>query len=389
MCASDRRPLSIGLNLLYLVEGSAGAGRYGFELLAALRRVEPDSRLTAFVGRDAWQALFEQSWSAEVDWVRLPVRISNRTHLPAQMLVLPALAARRALDVLHSPANIGPPAAPRVARIVTLLDLIWLHQRKAWDATRAGLVMGALSRSSARRADRVIAISHAARDDFVTTLGLDPARIDVTPLGVQPPTLAQPELASELRQRLGLDHDHVVLCVAQKRPYKNLATLVRAAAQLEERPAVVLVGAPTPYEEELRELANQLGVHEQVRFLGWVSEAELEALYRLANCFVLPSLIEGFGLPVLEAMARDVPVACSDRTAMAEVAGDAALFFDPEDQQAVTEAIRRLLDDRELAAQLVERGRERVRLYSWDRTAEATLESYRHAVAQKAARRPR
>ena len=268
---------------------------------------------------------------------------------------------------------------------MTLLDLIWLHQRKAWDATRAGLVMGALSRSSARRADRVIAISHAARDDFVTTLGLDPARIDVTPLGVQPPTLAQPELASELRQRLGLDHDHVVLCVAQKRPYKNLATLVRAAAQLEERPAVVLVGAPTPYEEELRELANQLGVHEQVDF-GWVSEAELEALYRLANCFVLPSLIEGFGLPVLEAMAKDVPVACSDRTAMAEVAGDVALFFDPEDQQAVTEAIRRLLDDRELAAQLVERGRERVRLYSWDRTAEATLESYRHAVAQTAAR---
>jgi glycosyltransferase involved in cell wall biosynthesis len=381
--ASDRRPLSIGLNLLYLVEGSAGSGRYGFELLAALRRVEPNSRLTAFVGRDAWQALFEQSWSAEVDWIRLPVRISNRTHLPAQMLVLPALAARRALDVLHSPANIGPPAAPRVARIVTLLDLIWLHQREAWDATRAGRAMGALSRSSARRADRVIAISQAARDDFVTTLGLDPARIDVTPLGVRAPPRGQPELVAELRQKLALDNDQVVLCVAQKRPYKNLAALIRAAAQLEERPIVVLVGAPTPHEEELKALANELGVHEQVRFLGWVSEAELEALYRMASCFVLPSLIEGFGLPVLEAMARDVPVACSNRTATAEVAGDAALLFDPNDQVAVTDSIRRILRDRELARSLVERGRDRVRLFTWERTAEATLESYRHAVAAK------
>jgi glycosyltransferase involved in cell wall biosynthesis len=375
--------LAVGLNLLYLVEGSAGAGRYGLELLGALKRVEPQTRVVAFVGRDASQRLFSQPWSTEIEWVRLPVRITNRTHLLAQLLALPALAAQRSLDVVHSPANIGPPAAPRVARVVTLLDLIWLHQREAWDATRAGRAMGALSRSSARRADRVIAISKAARDDFVANLGLDASRIDVTPLGVEPPVAADPELEAALRRRLALDGAHVVLCVAQKRPYKNLETLIQAAAQLDERPIVVLVGAPTPHEEELKALANELGVDGQVRFLGWVSEAELEALYRLANCFVLPSRIEGFGLPVLEAMARDLPVACSNRTAMAEVAGDAALLFDPDDQQAVTESIRRLLSDRELASSLVQRGRERVRLYTWERTAAASFASYRRAVAAK------
>ena len=339
--------------------------------------------MVAFVGRDASQRLFSQPWSTEIEWVRLPVRITNRTHLLAQMLALPALAAQRSLDILHSPANIGPPAAPRVARVVTLLDLIWLHQREAWDASRAGRAMGTLSRSSARRADRVIAISNAARDDFVANLGLDASRIDVTPLGVEPPAAAQPELEAELRRRLALDGAQVVLCVAQKRPYKNLATLVRAAAQVEERPLVVLVGAPTPHEEELKRLAGELGVQEQVRFVGWLSEADLEAVYRLAACFVLPSLIEGFGLPVLEAMARDVPVACSNRTAMAEVAGDAALLFDPDDQQAVTESIRRLLRDRELASSLVQRGRERVRAFTWERTAAASFASYRRAVAAK------
>ena len=381
MPSGDR--LAVGLNLLYLVEGSAGAGRYGLELLGALKRVEPQTRVVAFVGRDASLRLFSQPWSTEIEWVRLPVRITNRTHLLAQMLALPALAAQRSLDILHSPANIGPPAAPRVARVVTLLDLIWLHEREAWDASRAGRAMATLSRSSARRADRVIAISNAARDDLVANLGLDPLCIDVTPLGVNAPTTAEPEREAELQRRLALDGAQVVLCVAQKRPYKNLAALVRAAAQLEERPLVVLVGAPTPHEEELRRLAAELGVQEQVRFVGWLSEADLEAVYRLAACFVLPSLIEGFGLPVLEAMARDVPVACSNRTAMAEVAGDAALLFDPADQQAVTESIRRLLRDRELASSLVQRGRERVRVFTWERTGAASFASYRRAVAAK------
>ena len=128
---------AVGLNLLYLVEGSAGAGRYGLELLGALKRVEPQTRVAAFVGRDASQRLFSQPWSSRSSGFAR-VRITNRTHLVAQMLALPALAARRSLDVLHSPANVGPPAAPRVARVVTLLDLIWLHRREAWDASRAG-----------------------------------------------------------------------------------------------------------------------------------------------------------------------------------------------------------------------------------------------------------
>jgi glycosyltransferase involved in cell wall biosynthesis len=374
------------LNLLFLVEGAAGAGRYVSELLPALRSVAPRSAVTTFVGRDAPQALFEQPWSSDIDWVRLPVSTKSRTHVVAQMAAVPSLALQRGLDVLHSPANVGPPIAPAVATVVTLLDLIWLHQRDAWDPSLAGRAMGLVSRICARRADRVIAISHAARDDMVETLGIAAGKIDVAPLGVRVPN-GRPSAGQSSRSRFDLGDGPVVLCVAQKRPYKNLGSLIRAVPELEERATLVLAGAPTEHEKELRALADELGVADRVRLLGWVSEEELDGLYGVASCFVLPSLIEGFGLPVLEAMARDVPVACSDRTAMAEVAGDAALLFDPTDQQAVTGAVRRLLLDRELAASLVRRGRDRVRLFTWERTAEATLESYRRAVAGKAARR--
>src|SRR5204863_6683686 len=160
-------------------------------------------------------------------------------------------------------------------------------------------------------------------------------------------------------------------------------SLIRAVAELEEPATLVLVGAPTAHEDELKHLAAALGVAQQVRFPGWVSEAELEELYRCAMCFVLPSLIEGFGLPVLEAMARDVPVACSDRPALPEVVGNAALLFDPDDQRAVTDSVRRLLLDEGLRRTLVGRGRQRAAEFTWERTARATLESYRKAVAGK------
>jgi glycosyltransferase involved in cell wall biosynthesis len=119
----------------------------------------------------------------------------------------------------------------------------------------------------------------------------------------------------------------------------------------------------------------------RVRFPGWLSDRELDGLYALADAFVLPSLIEGFGLPVLEAMARGVPVACSDLSALPEVAGDAALLFDPLRQEQVTAAMRRLLNDRRLAERLITLGHEQVKRFSWERTGAASLAGYRRAIA--------
>jgi alpha-1,3-rhamnosyl/mannosyltransferase len=260
-----------------------------------------------------------------------------------------------------------------------------MHYPKTMD--RSGTWgMKLSSGPSMRRADRVIAISKAAKADMVQTVGLDPARIDVTLLGVRLDETAEPTPEAQLRESLGLGGSRVVLCVAQKREHKNLANLVRAVAGLANGDGdvkLVLVGSPTPYEAELRALADELGASDRVAFPEWLSENDLEGLYRLAACFVLPSFMEGFGLPILEAMRRDVPVACSDASSLPEGAGDAAELFDPHDPVAIGAAISRILGDADLAARLVERGRERCRTFTWEATARATLESYRRAIAQR------
>jgi glycosyltransferase involved in cell wall biosynthesis len=378
--------LAVGLNLLGLGPRAGGIGRYVQELVPALLEAQADLRLAAVVARDAPEELTGAPWARHVRWVRLPAGVRDpRVNLAAQLGALPALALALGLDVLHNPANVGPVRLRRAASVVTLHDLIWLHMGLAWEDAAALRSARRWMLRTARGAERVLADSEAARQDLVANAGLDADRVDVALLGTTP-SRAQPTPARELRARLGLGEQRLVLCVAQKRPYKNQASLVRALAAL---PGVrlVLPGAPTPYEDELRALARELGVAERVHLPDWVSEADLEGLYAAASIVALPSRLEGFGLPVLEAMARGVPVACAHRGALAEVAGDDALTFDPDDQDAVTAALRRLLGDEALAAGLARRGRARAAAFTWRRTAEATLACYRRALFARRERR--
>lgn len=381
--SSGGRPLRVGLNLVFLGPRAGGAGRYAGELPGALLAADPATEVHVFVSRDLPQEVRSAPWADAVRWVRLPVKVDGPPlHVPAQFAALPLLARTKGLDVLHSPANTGPVITPGLASVVSLLDLIWLHHASEWEPSeRVHARMKMLVGHCVKHADLVFAISEAAARDFVENLALPRERIEVTPLGVSPPTV-KPTPEEQLRRELDLGSSRVLLCVAQKRPYKNLHTLVRALPHLPEDVILVLPGSATPYEQELRASADELSVAARVRFPSWVSEEQLEGLYRLACAFVLPSLIEGFGLPVLEAMVRGVPVACSDVAALPEVAGDAALLFDPHDQRQVTEAVRRLLEDPELAATLVERGRRRAAESSWRHTGERSLAGYRRAITR-------
>jgi glycosyltransferase involved in cell wall biosynthesis len=151
----------------------------------------------------------------------------------------------------------------------------------------------------------------------------------------------------------------------------------------------MIPGYPTWHERELRERAAAAGVQRDVYFPGWVGGAEIEGLWELAAGFVFPSLYEGFGLPVLEAMARGVPVACSNASSLPEVAGEAALLFDPRDEAGIAAAIERLLGDAAEAERLRAAGLERVRRFTWERAAELTLASYERALAPRAPGAPR
>jgi glycosyltransferase involved in cell wall biosynthesis len=380
------RPLRIGLNLVYLTRHAGGVGTYARELIPELLQAEPGCRIVAFVSRELDSEDRSAPWAAEIEWVQLPVTVTHGPGwnafrlLRAQWATEPWGASRRGLDVIHGMANIAPLVAPGVATVVTLLDLIWLRDPGTMTF-REILAMKCSAIPSVRTADRVIAISRAAREDMVETLGLRRDRISVTPLGVRVEGRAAPSPESELRAQLELGSQRVVLCVSQKRTHKNMAGLIRAMVGLDA--LLVLPGSPTHHEVELRRLAQELGISAQVRFPGWLEEPQLERLYRLASCFVLPSFQEGFGLPALEAMGRGVPVCCSNTSSLPEVVGDAGLMFNPEDVDDIRLAIGRLLADRGLAAELAERGRQRSSMFTWRRTADATLEVYRRAIDER------
>ena len=377
------KPLSVGLNLTYLVEDSGGSGRYARELIPALIDAEPAIELTAWVGSTAPDDLAREPWAQELRWVRLPVPgVGTPWHMWHELVSIGFAARRRRLDVVHGLAYLAPVVHPGVAAVVTILDVIWMHHPEA-AGKRFRTVMRTLTPLLGRTSDRIIAISEAARDDIAATLHLDVEKFDVTPLGIasRDEAAQEPRDTGAARERLGLGPEPVVLCVAAKRRHKNLHGLIRALALLPKpRPQLVLPGSPNDYERELRTLASDLGVEGSVRFLGWISEADLEDLYAVADCFALPTFQEGFGLPVLEAMARGIPVACSDIPVLHEVAGDAAVLFDPGDPASIANAIARVVGDRQLAGDLVWRGRERCGLFTWKRTAEMTLESYRRAL---------
>jgi glycosyltransferase involved in cell wall biosynthesis len=302
-----------------------------------------------------------------VDWVR------------GEQQLLPRLAADAGVDVLHSLGSTAPLRGP-TKRVVTIHDLIYRIYPEAHFGIRS-MGMRMLVPRSARQSHRIIAPSKQTRDDLSRLLRVEAAKVDVVPMGVSAP--ASPADLAGVRKRYELSDCPVVLTTSAKRPHKNLRRLLDAWALIpgERRGVLVLPGYPTPHEQELRRHAEALGIAASTRFPGWVSTADLEALYQLAQCFVFPSLYEGFGLPVLEAMARGVPVACSGRASLAEVVDRAARLFDPESPQAIADAIDEILSNPSFAERLRQAGQEQARRFTWSATARGTLGAYEHAVA--------
>ncbi len=395
--------MHIGLNLIYLVPGETGgmevvarelipellaaAGRFGDESEASVSRIGKsgrDLRFTAFVNREA-AAAGDGPWGELLPAVTVPVNARRREQwVLGEQALLPVLAARAGVDLVHSLASTAPAWGP-FRRVVTVHDLIYARFPEAHSGLR-DRGMRVLVPLGVRRSARVIADSLSTRADLIELLGTPPERIDVAPLGFGVPPRAHPLGESATRARFRLDARRVLLSLSAKRPHKNLLALIGALARIpaERRPLLVLPGYPTWHEAELRECAAALGVAADIRFENWVTGEELEGLWALADAFVFPSLYEGFGLPVLEAMNRGVPVACADASSLPEVAGDAALLFDPRDVAAIAASIERLLGDPELAQSLRAKGLARAREFTWARTARLTLDSYARALGSPA-----
>jgi glycosyltransferase involved in cell wall biosynthesis len=373
--------MNVGLNLIFLVPGETGGMEVvARELIPALVDAAPGVAFTAFVNREA-AAAGGGPWGELLPAVTVPVNARRREQwVLGEQLLLPPLAMRRRIDLVHSLASTAP-AWGGFTRVVTVHDLIY----RRFPETHAGvrdLGMRALVPLAVRRSDRVAVDSQSTRADLVQLLGARAERTDVVPLGLGTVRRAQALGEAEVRARLDLGERRVLLSLSAKRPHKNLGALIGALGRLpaQRRPLLVLPGYPTEHEAQLRERAAHAGVPDDVRFPAWVSAEELEGLWGLAQAFVFPSLYEGFGMPVLEAMARGVPVACSNASSLPEVAGDAALLFDPRDEAAIAASLERLLTDELLRARLRTRGLERVALFTWERTARLMLACYARAL---------
>lgn len=351
------------------------------ELIPALLDAAPPGMLfTAFVNREA-AAAKDGPWGELLPMVTVPVRARNRVQWVAgeQALLAPA-GARAGVTLMHSLASTAPVWGP-FRRVVTVHDLIYARFPEAHAGIR-DKGMKVLVPLAARRSHRVIADSHSTRRDLLDLLGLDGARVDVVPLGLGALRRCEPMPEGQLRSRLSLGERPVLLTLSAKRPHKNLRALIGALARIapERRPLLVAPGYPTAHEAQLRAHATALGLANDIRFPDWIAPEELEGLWAIARAFVFPSLYEGFGLPVLEAMARGVPVACSNASSLPEVAGEAALLFDPASEEQIARSIELLLDDDALAGRLRELGRVRAGEFTWQRTARMTLDVYARAL---------
>ena len=364
--------MHVALNMVFLVPGETGGMEtYARELIPPLAS---HVRLTALVPREA--AGLDLGCETEV----VPVDARNRAEwVRGEQQHVPRIAKRIGADVVHSLASTAPlwGAQPRVT---TIHDLNYKLVADAHEGIR-GYGMRLLVPAAARRSTRIIAPSEATKRDLETHLGIAPEKVDVAPEAASPKPKATPTPEALLREKFGLGDRRILLSVSGKKPSKNLLRLLEALAGIEDRPLLVLPGYATPHEAELRARAAALGIAADVVWPPWLETAELEGFYALADAFVFPSLYEGFGLPVLEAMARGVPVATSTRGSLAEVAGDAALTFDPEDVTAMRDAIERMLGDRELASRLREAGLAQAASFSWERCAALTAESYERTLA--------
>jgi glycosyltransferase involved in cell wall biosynthesis len=241
-------------------------------------------------------------------------------------------------------------------------------------------------RRTAKKAARIATVSEYSRQDLLNIYKLTPEKVAVTYNGIGSsfvPRPAVPNEAEEIRRRFGVSRDFL-LAVGSLQPRKNLVRLIRAYARLRgERedfsPQLVIVGRKLWLASEIFDEVKRQRWADDVILTGYVTDADLPALYRAARAFVYPSLFEGFGLPPLEAMACGTPVVTSDVSSLPEVAGDAALLIDPNDERALADALIEIVNNEGLRAELREKGIAQAKKFTWREAAEKTLSLYREA----------
>ncbi|WP_420631591.1 glycosyltransferase family 4 protein [Candidatus Leptofilum sp.] len=297
----------------------------------------------------------------------------------AQQWQIPHLLRQMKATVYHS-AYYLMPYRPGVPTLLTLYDLI-PEQFPQLVSLRARLFTRLATWLSLRAGSHFLAISEATRQLFLASRKIDYAKISVVPLAADDRFEPQPETAvATLRQKLNLP-ERFVLYLGSNKPHKNLARLIAAwkvATQTrQDAPPLIIAGAWDARYGDVKTAVAEQNLTHQIKFIGRIDDADLPALYSGATLFVFPSLVEGFGLPVLEAMACGTAVACGNASSLPEVGGDAVAYFDPTNIQQMAAVLQKLAQNEEQLAELAQKGLVQAAKFSWEKTAASTLTQYR------------
>jgi glycosyltransferase involved in cell wall biosynthesis len=375
--------MRIAIDYTSAVRQAAGIGRYTRGLISAAIQLDPENHYFLLVAGGSSQPPAPSPIAANVVYRRIPASdralavLWHRLRLPLFADVWAGGA-----DLFHSPDFTLPPLL-RARGILTVHDLSFLHYPECAPPGLLAYLKAVVPRS-VHNARLVLADSESTRRDIVELLGTRPEKVRVVYAGVGPEfkPVFDPPLLAEARARYGLAWPFV-LNVGTLEPRKNHVRLIRGFAQLLPRNPdlrLVLVGGKGWLYEDVYAEVSRLNLQDRVIFPGFVTDADLPALYSLASIFAYPSLYEGFGLPVLEAMACGTPVVCSSASSLPEVAGDAALLADPTDVDALTHALDEALTNDPLRAELRRRGAAQAARFTWPAAARTLLDAYQAAA---------
>jgi glycosyltransferase involved in cell wall biosynthesis len=359
------------VDLLFFTGKKGGMETYVRELYRELGSIDSEF---AFIGLASTEFLaLDTSWfPGEI--IDSGISGEDRVAWARGELVAVSRAAERiGADLIHAPANMGP-WRTRVPMVSTIHDLLTFRHPRLLGVANSAIVR-MLVRLAARASTRVITDSAASGDDVVRFLSVDRGRLDVIPLATVAPAVTGASKATAGDRPL-------ILSTGNRLPHKNFESLVRAMALIEPalRPELVITGSHG--DDPLAPLVAELGLTDDVRLEGWVSTEDLEALYARADAYVIPSLFEGFGLPVLDAMTRGCAVISSDIPVLREVGGDAALYVDARQPSKIAAAITRVIGDPVERDRLVVAGAARAAEFSWSAVAARTLASFTAALAR-------
>ena len=351
---------------------SAGIHGYIYNTLSQLSQVAPDDwSFTAFVGAKNPHR-FDGISLAPVGWdTTSPLKriVWEQTIQPIRL---------RGGDLLHSMTFVSPLIQP-IPSVVTVYDLSFVHYPQVLSASRR-LYLRMFTALSCKRAERVITISESTARDVATTFGISPEKIDVAPCGYDSARFypIDKHIIADFKTQKGLP-DRFWLFIGTLEPRKNLTTLLDAYAMLpkNKRLPLLLGGGKGWLYEDIFERITRYGLQDDVRLLGFLPADELPLWYNSAEAFLYPSIFEGFGLPVLEAMACGVPVVISDASSLPEVGANAGLCLPPHDVMAWHDALVRIIDDADWRAEASAKGLTEAQRYSWQKTALATIQSYK------------